>query len=85
MSAVVFTLSLVTSIICAGLLFRQFAHTKMRLLFWSALCFSALAVNNLFVLLDIVLLPEIDLLGWRQFFSLLAICILLYAFIWEAE
>jgi hypothetical protein len=85
MSAIVFVLCILTSLACAVLLFRQFFRTQMRLLFWSALCFSALAINNLFVLLDIVLLPDVYLLGWRQFFSLTAVCILLYGFIWETE
>ena len=85
MSVIVFVLCILTSLICAVLLFRQFFRTQLRLLFWSALCFVALTLNNLFVLLDIVLLPDVYLLGWRQFFSLTAVCILLYGFIWETE
>ena len=81
----VFLLCLATSAGCAGLLFRQYARTGARLLLWSALCFAGLTVNNLFVVLDILVLPDVYLLPWRGLASLAAVSVLLYGFIWETD
>lgn len=81
----VFLLCILSSATCAALLFRQYSRTRLRLLLWSAVCFVALTVNNLFVLFDIVVLPDVELLPYRQLASLTAVSVLLYAFIWETE
>jgi hypothetical protein len=45
-----------------------------------------LAVNNLLVFIDLVLLPvTIDLIPLRQLASLAAVGILLFGFVWESE
>ena len=33
---------------------------------WSAACFLLLAVNNLFVVADMLLFTDLDLTAWRQ-------------------
>jgi hypothetical protein len=81
----VFLLCLATSAACALLLFRQYARTRARLLLWSALCFAGLTVNNLFVVLDIIILPDVFLLPWRGLSSLAAVSVLLYGFVWETD
>lgn len=81
----VYVLCLIASAACAILLYRAFLRSKMRLLFWSAICFLLLAFNNLFVVLDILVFPQIGLYWFRQAAALGAICILVYAFIWEIE
>lgn len=81
----VFFLCLVTSVICMALLIRGWRRTGTRLLLWSALCFVALAANNLFVVLDLVLLPTWYLLPFRHISSLVAVSVLLWGFIWEAD
>jgi hypothetical protein len=81
----VFLLCILSSATCAALLFRQYSRTRLRLLLWSAICFVALTANNLFVLFDIVVLPDVELLPFRQLSSLTAVSVLLYAFIWETE
>lgn len=83
--AVVYMLCLLTSGVCAFLLARAWRATAMRLLLWAAVCFGLLAVNNLFLFLDLVVFPDAQLLWARQISQLAAICVLLYAFIWEAE
>jgi hypothetical protein len=52
---------------------------------WSALCFIGLSVNNFFLFLDVVVLPDVNLLPMRQLSALLAIGVLLFGFIWESE
>jgi hypothetical protein len=54
-------------------------------LFWTALGFVFLAINNLFLVADMVLFPAVDLWPWRQAASLAAVGVLLYGFIWELE
>jgi hypothetical protein len=55
------------------------------MLLWSAACFALLAINNLLVVLDILVLPNIDLSLPRNICNLAAIGTLLYGFIWELE
>jgi hypothetical protein len=70
---------------CAILLGRAFLRDKARLLLWSALCFSFLAINNMLVFIDIVLLPEMDLSTARYMASIAGVGVLLFGFIWDAD
>lgn len=82
----VYLLCLATSVACAILLARSYARTRARLLLWSSLCFAFLALNNLIVVFDILVLPDqVDLSLWRLAVSLVAVSVLLYGFIWESE
>lgn len=81
----IYSLCLLTSAGCAFLLVRSFAQSRARLLLWSALCFVLLAVNNLLVVLDLLLLPAVDLVPLRNLASLAAVGVLIFGFIWETE
>jgi hypothetical protein len=83
--SLVYSLCLAASVLCAALLLHAWRQTRSRLLFWTALGFGLLAVNNLFLVADLVLFPTADLWAWRQAASAAAIGVLLYGFIWEAE
>ncbi len=83
LEAVIYLLCVATSLLCAYLLARAYRRGRSRLLVWSALCFALLAVNNLVVAADVLLLPDIDLTVFRLITSLLAVSVLLYGFIWE--
>jgi len=83
--AIVYLLSLVSSGICAALLVRSYHRHKAPLLLWSGTCFVFLALNNLVVVLDLLILPAVDLSIVRIALSLIGISTLLYAFIWEAD
>jgi hypothetical protein len=53
---------------------------------WSALCFLLLALANLLVVVDLVLLPEaVTLQLPRVLLSLGAVAVLLFGFIWDLE
>ncbi len=79
-------LCIATSIVCTWLLYRGWLRTKTRLLFWSAICFVFLAVNNLLVFTDVIILPtQVDLRPLRLAASLVAVVVLLWGLIWEAE
>ena len=83
---VLFLLAALTSVACMILLLRGYARTGLRLLFWSALCFVFLSVNNVLLFVDTIVFPtQIDLRVYRLFAALAGIACLLYAFIWESE
>jgi hypothetical protein len=82
---VVYSLCLATSAVCAGLLVRAYRRTGSRLLLWSAGAFVLLALNNLGVVLDMLILKDVDLSLARALPALAAILVLLYAFIWELD
>ena len=81
----VYLLCFLTSLICAALLGRNYAKTRARMLLWSALCFSLLALANLFVVLDMLVFPDTDLRLIRQSLSLAGVSLLLFGFIWDQE
>lgn len=81
----VYSLCLLTSGLCAYLLSRSYRATHSRLLFWSALCFIFLALNNFVVVIDMLVLPELDLRLIRHVLALSAIFTLLVGFIWSNE
>lgn len=82
---VLFLLAALTSIGCMLLLFRGYARSRLRLLFWSALCFVFLSANNVLLFADTIVLPMIDLRVPRLSAALAGVACLLYAFLWEAE
>lgn len=83
---VLFSLAAVTSLACMLLLFRGYARSGVRLLFWSALCFVFLTINNALLFVDTIVLPtQVDLRPLRLSMALAGIACLLYAFVWEAE
>ncbi|HVZ99995.1 MAG TPA: DUF5985 family protein [Caulobacterales bacterium] len=81
----VYALCFLTSCACAWLLVRAYARTRTRLLLWSAFAFVLLAVNNFFVVLDMVVFPDVYLLPLRLLAAFAAVCVLIYGFIWEVE
>jgi hypothetical protein len=83
--AIVYALCFATSSACAILLWRSYARSGARLLFWSTACFTLLALNNLFLVIDLSLIPSADLQLVRLLLSLSGVAVLLFGFIWESE
>jgi Family of unknown function (DUF5985) len=81
----VYLLCFATSAGCGALLVRSYFRTRTSLLLWTATCFVLLAVNSFLVVVDIVLLPQVDLQILRLIVTLAAIATLLYGFIWEID
>lgn len=85
-NTVLYLLAFLTSLACTVLLLRGYRSTGMRLLLWSGLCFVGLAINNLLLVFDLVILPtQVDLRAWRLGSSLVGLLFLLYGFILELE
>lgn len=83
--AAVYLLCFATSAACAWLLARNYRHTRARLLLWSALCFFLLALNNMFVILDLLVIESVSFQIPRLVLSLGAATVLLFGFIWDIE
>ena len=81
----VYALCFVSSAACAALLGTSYLRTRARLLLWSALCFLFLAANNFVVVVDLVLLPDIDLRLLRTALAGIGIVMLLVGFIFDRE
>lgn len=85
MPELVYVLCALTSVLCAGLLIRSYRGNRSRLLLWSTLCFVGLAINNILLLVDIVLVPEIDLRIVRTPAALAALATLVIGLVWESK
>ena len=84
-ATIVYLLCLLTSAACAWLLGRSYLETKARLLLWSSVCFALLAGNNLVLVVDLLVLPDVDLRLARLLLSLAAAASLIWGFVWEVE
>jgi hypothetical protein len=85
MAEAVYILCMLTSLAGAVLLMRAYLRSRMRLLLWSGLCFVALALSNLLLFVDLVLVPDMDLSLWRSSIALVGVATLLYGLIWDVE
>jgi hypothetical protein len=85
-AALIYALCALTSLSCSVLLWRAWRGAGHRLLFWSALCFAGLTLNNVLLVLDKVIYPvEVDLIAWRLCAALMAVLLLLFGMIWEDQ
>lgn len=85
MSEAIYILCALTSLACAWLLLHRYRRSGHRLLFWSGLCFAAMTVNNVILVVDKLVFPEADLSLLRQATALIAVLLLLYGLIYEKE
>lgn len=82
---VVYFLCAATAFACAWLLLRAYARNRVRLLFWSGLCFVGLTLNNVALIIDRLVLPEIDLWALRLAPAVLGVAALVFGLIWESD
>ena len=85
MAEAVYILGAVSSLLCAGLLLRQFVASHQKLLLWSALSFLGLTATNVFIFVDLVSLPEVDLHVVRWSITAASLGLLLFGLIWESK
>lgn len=83
MATAIYVLCALTSATCAALLLRGYSQSRARLLFWSGLCFVGLALNNVLLIVDVNILPDVDLELWRTVPALAGIALLVYGLVWE--
>jgi hypothetical protein len=85
MATIIYFLCALTSSVCAFLLCKSYLKTRYFLLFWSSLCFIGLTINNLLVVLDRIVFPEVDLLSWRLTSTLISLMLMLVGLIWQGD
>ena len=61
MAELVYALCAIASIFCAWLLVANYRRTKVRLALWTSFCFVGLALNNVLLVIDLIVLPGNDL------------------------
>ena len=85
MATIVYVLCALTSLACAALLLRGYRQSGARLLLWSGWCFVGLFLNNVLLLIDVRIIPELDLSLVRLIPALIGVALLLYGLVWEAD
>lgn len=74
----------IISAFCAIMLLRGFSRRKVTKLFWVAMCFVGLAIENSLLFIDLVLLPQIDLSVIRNSIAMAGIICLSFTFFEKA-
>jgi hypothetical protein len=83
MAEAVYVLCFLTSAAVAVLLLRGFVKTRSRLLLWCGLGFVGLCLNNLMLVIDVMVVPEIDLSMLRNLPALAGMAVVIFGLIWD--
>jgi len=67
------------------LLARGYFRSRARLLLWSCAAFALLALNNVLLFTDLVLVPNVDLSLFRHLVAFTAVALLLIGLVWETR
>lgn len=73
------------SLCCTLLLHRGWRRSGSRFLLWSTLSFAGLSASNFLLVLDLLIVPQFDLLPLRQIVTLLAGLVLVWGFVWDSS
>jgi hypothetical protein len=87
MAPVFYGLCTLAALFCAILLLRAYYRSRYKLLLWGGLCFLGLTLNNALLVVDKLIFPEpeVNLFTWRLVTALVAMLVLLYGIIFDAE
>lgn len=83
MAEVIYVLCALTSTFCAVLLVRNYRHTRLRLALLAALCFVGLALNNLLLFVDLVVIASVNLSVIRGVTAVVAMALLVVGLVLE--
>lgn len=81
----IYVLCAATSFLCTVMLIRGYRQTKVRLLFWSAVCFLGLTLDNILLYADLVIVPDMSLALARRSVALVGLMSLIIGLIWDAN
>lgn len=87
MAPLFYGLCTLTALFCAVLLLRAYYRSRYKLLLWGGLCFLGLTLNNALLVVDKLIFPEpeVNLFTWRLVAAMVAMLVLLYGIIFDAE
>lgn len=85
MDKAVYILCLLTSASVAVLLFRAYVRSRAGILFWSAMGFVGLALNNLTLVIDALVFPEVDLSFVRTIPAVVGMLLMIFGLVWSRE
>jgi hypothetical protein len=81
----VYVLFLLTALLCSALLARGYVQSRHRLLFWSSICFFAMAGESMVLIADQYVVPTVDLQLFRLLIPLVGLGALLYGLLFETR
>jgi hypothetical protein len=85
MAEAVYLLCALTSLGCAAALLKTYLLRRTHVVLWSCFCFGLLALSNVLLVVDLIVLPRVDLSLSRAAVGAAAIVSLLIGLIWEVE
>jgi len=85
MAEAVYALCALTSLACAALLLRSYRATRARLLLWSSVCFVGLALDNILLCIDLIVVPDVDLSLARALLALTSVFCINVGLIWDSK
>ena len=81
----VYILCMLTSLVCALLLFRSYRAARSSMLLWSTLGFVGLAVANAFLVLDLIVFHDVDMRVLRAAINTGAGLAMVAGLVWETR
>jgi hydrogenase/urease accessory protein HupE len=85
MATAVYLLCALTSLACAVLLLRAYRQRGVRLLLYSGLAFVGFTLGNAMLVVDVVMVPTVDLALFRSLPVLFGLLVLIYGLVWDAK
>lgn len=83
MAQLIYLLCALVSTFCAALLILNYFRTRLRLVLFASLCFAGLALNNVLLVVDLVVVPSVDLSLLRGGVAVAAMLLLVVGLVLE--
>jgi hypothetical protein len=83
MAEAVYILCVLTSAIVAFLLLRAYRHSRARILLWTGVGFAGLCLNNVMLIIDRLVLPDLDLTVARTLPIVVGMVVMVFGLVWE--
>jgi Family of unknown function (DUF5985) len=84
-ASAVYLLSVLVGAVCCFLLARQHRRNPSRLLMAAAVCFAGLALNDIGLIVDVFVLPDVSLVAVRSLPALIGLGLLVHALVKESR
>ena len=85
LASAVYVLSMLVGGACAVLLFKAHRRAPSRLLLPAAICFAGLALNDLGLVIDLFVLPDVSIVAVRSLPAIVGLAVLVRALVKEGR